>query len=316
MTDILSVLNEKGLIKGIDDKELENSMNHSRVFLVNEAAEKLVLKEIKQPWLTEVKLNKQGTFANKMRQQMGGFVKVVQFPDGNYFFKHGEKIYTLESFCEGIEEKEYTRENCVDLASFLGKIHAVSDRFQLKFGYDGPWSVDFEHNCADDLQSEKEEYFNYFIDSLKELNYDTELITQVTTFFNQKITQLKEELRLLPKGAVQGDLSLENVRFNEQHEVVGIFDYNICGDEVYIWDFINQIAWYLQNTSHQINLTPIMLEAYVQQRPISEQEKAMVMKWVNFTYYTRYSIYMEFRYYARQGEHEKVHHYLKAFLSS
>lgn len=58
-----------------------------------------------------------------------------------------------------------------------------------------------------------------------------------------------------------------------------------------------------------------MLSSYESERQLTDEERNIVDKYLEFAKVTRYSKYMEIKYYARQGEREKVESYLNQFLS-
>ena len=315
MESILNYLKDFNIIKDMQFSRLDNVTNHSLVYLLNGVEGLLILKEIQQSWVNESRLNEQGNFVNTMIQNGVPFSRIFQFEDQNYFLKKDDRLFTLETYTEGIEKGAFTKNVCVSLAKFLGKLHCISERLNLEFGYDGPWSVQYEQNVFNSSICEKEEFFTQTIDCLSDLNYDKDVLNDATNLFKQKMMELRNDLHSLPKGAVQGDLSLDNTRFNEIQEILGAFDYNIAADEVYIWEFVNQIAWYQEFIQEDIDLKPLMIEAYKEERLIIDKEKLVLDKWLDFVKYTRFSKFVEIQYYAKQGDIEKVNTYLKQFLS-
>lgn len=315
MESILNYLKDLKIIKDIKFSKLDNVTNHSMVYLLNGVEGPLILKEIQQSWLNESKLNAQGNFVNNMIQNGVPFSKIFQFEDKNYFLKKNGSLFTLETYVEGIQKDAFTKELCASLAKFLGKLHRISEKLNLEFGYDGAWSVEYEQNVFNESICEKEEFFIKTIDCLNHLNYDKAVLNDAKNLFNQKMKELKNELHSLSKGAVQGDLSLDNTRFNESQDIIGAFDYNISGDEVYIWEFVNQIAWYQEFIKEDIDLKPLMISAYKEERLIIDKEMVVLDKWLDFVKYTRFSKFIEIQYYAKQGEIEKVNAYLNQFLS-
>ena len=315
MESILNYLKDLKLITEIKFSKLDNVTNHSMVYLLNGVEGPLILKEIQQSWLNESKLNAQGNFVNNMIQNGVPFSKIFQFEDQNYFFKKNDRLFTLETYAEGIEKDAFTKDVCVSLAKFLGKLHQISEQLNLKFGYDGPWSIQYEQNVFNNAICEKEEFFIKTIDCLNHLNYNKTVLNDAKNLFNRKMKELKNDLHSLSKGAVQGDLSLDNTRFNESQDIIGAFDYNISGDEVYIWEFVNQIAWYQEFIKEDINLKPLMISAYKKERSIIDKEELVLDKWLDFVRYTRFSKFIEIQYYAKQDDIEKVNTYLKQFLS-
>lgn len=209
-----------------------------------------------------------------MRQNGAPFSKIIQFDNQEYYFKQNNQLFTLEIYVTGIEEREFTKANCMSLAKLCGKPHRISEDINFQFGYDGAWLVDFEKNYCDDEISEKEQYFIEMINCLKECYYDEVLLNKVTDLFEKKMKELKNDLKSLPKGPTQGDLGLDNVRFNEQHESIAVFDYNIAGDEVYVGEFVNQIAWYQEFIKEDVDLKSLMLASYESERILTYEYKS------------------------------------------
>ncbi len=183
MKEILNYLKQLSIIIDEQVQELDNVINHSSVYLLNGKKESLILKKIKQPWINENKLNKQGRFVELMRGNGAPFSKIIQFDNQDYYLKTNNQLFTLETYVNGIEECEFTKDNCTSLAKLCGKLHRISEGIHFQFGYDGAWSVDFEQNYCDEQICEKEEYFKEMLDCLKDCYYDEVLLNKVTNLF-------------------------------------------------------------------------------------------------------------------------------------
>lgn len=78
MKEILNDLKQLNVIIDEQVQELDNVVNHSSVYLLNGKTGSLILKKIKQSWINENKLNKQGRFVELMRQNGAPFSKMIQ----------------------------------------------------------------------------------------------------------------------------------------------------------------------------------------------------------------------------------------------
>ncbi|MDO5793397.1 MAG: hypothetical protein Q4Q00_04270 [Turicibacter sp.] len=62
-----------------------------------------------------------------MRQNGAPFSKIIQFDNQDYYFKQNNQLFTLEIYVTGIEEREFTKANCMSLAKLCGKLHRISE---------------------------------------------------------------------------------------------------------------------------------------------------------------------------------------------
>ena len=85
----------------------------------------------------------------------------------------------------------------------------------------------------DDIELEA----NLLKESLKTIEINQVLVNKVFTLFIKR-EELQKVWNDLPKGAVQGDFSPNNILLNDNSAFESLIDFNIAGDEV----FINHLA--------------------------------------------------------------------------
>lgn len=115
----------------------------------------------------------------------------------------------------------------------LGKMHHATQKGILSFDWNSPWVL-FDTFCLDDEFDEN--YLNAFslYTELSLFPIDHDLLGQIWSTYLQKRKQIQHQYELLPSGAVQGDLSTNNILLNSDHELSGIIDFNIAGNDVYV----------------------------------------------------------------------------------
>lgn len=118
-----------------------------------------------------------------------------------------------------------------DIGSMVGRMCSVSKKSNVRFGWNGPYIL-FEKPYEDD-----ENYTNalrLYNGLSGNNNINNELNQFIWETYNEKREKLKSFYAFLPSGAIQCDLSENNILVNEDENLSGIIDYNISGDDHYI----------------------------------------------------------------------------------
>jgi Ser/Thr protein kinase RdoA (MazF antagonist) len=109
---------------------------------------------------------------------------------------------------------------------------------------------------------------------------NTELYDAILELYLNKQNELADVWQALPRYAVQGDFSTNNLMLGEQGQIEAIIDFNISGDEVLVNDFITEgiFICYIMDLEPGLPETarPELLEHFIhiyrQRRPLSSLE--------------------------------------------
>ena len=117
----------------------------------------------------------------------------------------------------------------------MGKMHRISEESELSFKHSTTWSL-FGGNQTDELgdYDENELFFQDLIKSLDDGTYDVNMINQLKKSYYQIRGKAFSLWNSLPHGPIQGDFCPNNMVIDANEKIVGVFDWNISGDEVFI----------------------------------------------------------------------------------
>ena len=78
--------------------------------------------------------------------------------------------------------------------------------------------------------------FPQFCEITKDEKLDQAFVTRIKALRDEKRTRIRGDWEKLPKAAVQGDISINNLAHGKDGLIV--FDYNNAGDEVQVCDLV------------------------------------------------------------------------------
>lgn len=147
--------------------------------------------------------------------------------------------------------------------------------------------------------------FPEFCDITKDEKLDQAVVAQIKALRDEKLESIRAVWETLPKAAVQGDISINNLVYSEDGLIV--FDYNNAGDEVLISDLVMEgllTAYEMElhdgtPASYREQIFPALLKGYLSVRSLSEAERKTA--WEVYTLYhglwfTRIVTYNDFYY--------------------
>lgn len=140
---------------------------------------------------------------------------------------------TVEEYI-GEEIKVIDYDNIGEVASLMATMHIISENNTCHISGGTIWNI-FDDN-SDIMRGYMK--FSELIKS-KEIDfnlYNTDLYYKIIKLYNERKAKLERLWGKLPRYATQGDYSINNL--THVNGAVGIFDYNISGDEVLVSDMI------------------------------------------------------------------------------
>lgn len=228
------------------------------------------------------KSEKQSCFSEIMRHN-GIKTPARHMSDGKYTFPfvyHNLPcMVTVEDWC-GEEITEITVDIAYQIGELMARMHTISLDNNCKIGHRTLFSAAYWNDVDN---------FPEFCEITKDKNLNQAAAAQIKELHDKKLKHIREVWETLPKSAVQGDISINNLTQTEYG--LTIFDYNNAGDEVLISDLILEglLTAYEMDlpsgtlTAEREKLFPAFLEGYLSVRPLSEVESNIA--WEIYTLY-------------------------------
>lgn len=242
---------------------------------------KLLIRFYKDPFTTLDGLQTQGELCQAFIENDIPVPRRLQTNDGRYYLPaHSFEIpfpITIEEWMPGRElrDEEINKSLLHTLGLLLGKTHVISEKHHIHFEHGTYWGM-FGGNTSDKpgIYDDIELEANLLKESLKTTEINQVLVDKVFTLFYKKREELRKVWNDLPKGAVQGDLSPNNILLNDNSTFESLIDFNIAGDEVFINHLVGEgifLAYELMGDDKE-DCFQEFLSAYMKIRPLSTLE--------------------------------------------
>lgn len=228
-----------------------------------------IMKIYRDGWSTAEKLNNEGMLNNYFVDNGMPFARILKINGqycSNIIIDGINYNVSLEECINGIYPEKISSRMSEQMAELLAKEHMLSERSNLHFGYPSCWSVIYGNTVTNDKIPENLEFFLKFIEKSKEYKYDSDLINNIEKLYYEKKNLLSKVWDELPCGPVQGDWGEYNMVVDNDDKILGIFDFNIAGDEVYVNEFASIVSWNVDDEH-------MFIEKYTSIRPFNELEK-------------------------------------------
>ena len=186
---------------------------------------------------------------------------------------------TVEDWC-GNEIAEINTEISYKIGKLMARMHILSLENQCEIGCGTLFSAAYWN----DVDS-----FSDFCEIGKNENLNQEIIKEIKKLHDEKLEAIRAVWDKLPKAAVQGDISINNLVYGEDELIV--FDYNNAGDEVLVSDLVMEGLL----TAYEMDIPngtdkcirkeffPAFLSGYLSVRKLSEEEASTA--WLIYTLY-------------------------------
>lgn len=228
------------------------------------------------------KIEKQSTFSEFMRQN-GIITPKCYMANGKYC---NEYVYnnlpcnvTVEDWC-GEEITEINTEISYKIGELMARMHI----FSLNNNYEIGCGTLFSAAYRNDVDA-----YEDFCKICENEYLDQTVVEQIKKHRNEKLEAIRSVWERLPKAAVQGDISINNLVYGENE--LTVFDYNNAGDEVLISDLVLEGLL----TAYEMNLPKgtdqscreqffsELLKGYLSVRKLNEEEADAA--WIVYTLY-------------------------------
>ena len=188
-------------------------------------------------------------------------------------------MVTVEDWC-GEEITEINTAIAYQIGELMARMHNISLANKCEIGHRTLFSAAYWSDV---------DAFPEFCEIAKDEQLDQVIVAQIKALREEKLGRIRATWETLPKAAVQGDISINNLVNTENGLIV--FDYNNAGDEVLISDLVMEglLTAYEMDlpegtpASYRERLFPEFLKGYLSVRHLSEAE--CVAAWEVYTLY-------------------------------
>lgn len=274
------VAEQKSYIHYVDEKILKIifrvTLEDGRMLVMK------LLNEDEDPAQERQKIEAQSAFSERMRA--GGIRTPRRYPAEGvwcvpYTYRGQACNVTLEDWC-GEEIREITPETAERIGALMGRMHILSLEQGCRIGCGTLFSAAYWN----DVDSYPE-----FCKFCEDERLNQRVVAEIKALREQRLERIRALWETLPKSAVQGDISINNLVSGPDGLIV--FDYNNAGDEVLVSDLVMEglLTAYEMDLPAGVDaaareaLFPAFLRGYLSVRSLSEAEAAAA--WEIYTMY-------------------------------
>lgn len=175
---------------------------------------------------------------------------------------------TVEDWC-GEQIREINTDIAYQIGVLMGKMHHISLENKCEIGCGTLFSAAYWNDV---------DAYPKFGEICEDENLDREIISKIKALREEKLVRIRSVWGALPKAAVQGDISINNLVYDPVE--LTVFDYNNAGDEVLISDLVMEgllTAYEMElhegvPESYRERIFPSLLKGYLSVRPLSDLE--------------------------------------------
>lgn len=228
------------------------------------------------------KIEKQSAFSEFMRRN-GIQTPMRYMANGSYcheyLYRNLPCNVTVEDWY-GEEIMEINADIAYKIGELMARMHLLSLENNCEIGCGTLFSAAYWNDV---------DAFQAFCELGKNENLDQTIVAHITQLHDEKIEALRAIWDTLPKAAVQGDISINNLVSGEDGLIV--FDYNNAGDEVLVSDLVMEgllTAYEMElpegaDQGLRETLFPALLNGYLSVRKLREEEADAA--WIAYTLY-------------------------------
>ena len=228
------------------------------------------------------KTEKQSAFSEFMRKN-GIITPKCYTANGKYC---NEYVYnnlpcnvTVEDWC-GEEITEINTEISYKIGELMARMHILSLNNNYEIGCGTLFSAAHQNDV---------DAYEDFCKICENEYLDRAVIEQIKKHRNEKLEAIRAMWEKLPRAAVQGDISINNLVYGK--DVLTVFDYNNAGDVVLVSDLVLEgllTAYEMdlpEGTDQNIReqFFPALLNGYLSHRELSDEE--VEVAWIVYTLY-------------------------------
>ena len=274
--EVLALYNIKGQVSNIydfihyyDAKSMEIKII-SKVEFTNRNS--IVIKFVRENEHPSHIIESQSVFSEYLREQ-GILTPKRYVSEGryclNYKLNNMDIDITVEDYI-GEEIKTIDFNLAYKLGQLMGKIHRISENGNCLIGN----STIFDLVGYNEVSG-----YNTFRELGEVGKIDAVMYLKIKGLYTERLERVKLSWSKLPRFATQGDISINNLSYTGEN--IGIFDYNIAGDETLVGDMVLEGLL----TANEMDLSDGLTDndrtelfkhfykGYIIERPLSDDEK-------------------------------------------
>lgn len=241
-----------------------------------------ILRESEDILREREKIEQQSTFSEFLRRH--GIPTPKRYAAGGrycnaYTYRDLHCNVTAEDWC-GEELRYIDEEIAYRLGALLARMHELSLQNGCRIGCGTLFSAAYWNDV---------DAYDSFCKLTQDERLDRAIVEHIKALRDEKLAALRAVWDTLPKAAVQGDISINNLVCAD--EALRIFDYNNAGDEVLVSDLVMEgllTAYEMDlpegaDESCREQIFPALLRGYLSVRHLREEEAAAA--WTIYTLY-------------------------------
>lgn len=263
------ISNFKFFINGYDDKTSEMKVIIKIEF---NNRDPLVVKFVREDRHPHNIIEKQSEFSEYLRSQ--GILTPKRYVSDDYYcikYKLNDMCLdvTLEDYL-GKEIKTINFELAYRIGQLIARIHNISEKGNFHIGANTIFNVTGYNEVIG---------YDEFVALGESEKINLEMYQKIKKVYSDKLERIKLLWDKLPRYATQGDYSINNLTYIG--EELGIFDYNIAGDETLVGDMVLEglltakemdLAESLSDKD-RMELFRCFYNGYIDERPLTFDEK-------------------------------------------
>lgn len=179
---------------------------------------------------------------------------------------------TVEDYL-GDEIKAIDFNDAFKIGQLMARMHKISEKGNCHIGANTIFNIVGYNEVSGDDE---------FVKLGESNKIDSEMYLKIKKLYITKLNRVKSSWNKLPKFAVQGDISINNL--TSIGEEIGIFDFNIAGDETLVGDMVLEGLLTANEMELAKGLTDkdrkeifnCFFQGYISERPLLYDEKSIL----------------------------------------
>lgn len=279
INEVLALYNIKGQVSNTYDFIHYYNEKHKKIKIISKVEfinrDPLVVKFVKENDHPSPIIESQSIFSEYLREH--GILTPRRYVGGgkyclNYKLNHIDVDITVEDYLGG-EIKTIDFNLAYKLGQLMGRIHRISENGNCLIG---------KSTIFDLLGYNEVSGYVTFRDLGESGKINEVTYLKIKELYTERLEKVKLSWGELPRFATQGDISINNLSYKGEN--IGIFDYNIAGDETLVGDMVLEGLL----TANEMDLTDKLTDndraelfmhfykGYITKRPLSDNEKSVL----------------------------------------
>ncbi|MHC8516085.1 aminoglycoside phosphotransferase/kinase family protein [Sporosarcina sp. ITBMC105] len=272
--EVLSLYNIKGQVTTVYDFIHYRDENELKIISKVDFTDRdsLVIKFVREDKHPSHIIESQSAFSEYLRSQGISTPRRYLSEDKyciQYKLDYMDVDITLEDYI-GEEIRTLDTHLATKVGELMGKIHTHSENGNCLIG---------QSTIFDLLGYNEVSGYNTFCELGETHNIDVKMYQKIKELYHKRLEKIRVHWNTLPRFATQGDISINNLTY--VGDTIGIFDYNIAGDETLVGDMVLEglllayemdLSFGLTDNDRAI-LFQHFIQGYLTERPLTVDEK-------------------------------------------